>query len=162
MGNISAIIIDIDGTIADHSHRLHHIRKTPEDYDLFNAAMGGDTPIRDTLWLIDLLITAQDEQEDFIFFICTGRPEDYRYLTTEWLQNHAPRLNNIVHEMLMRPSKDFRKDAIIKDEMRQQIEGRGFNIRMVLEDRQQVVDMWRKNGITCLQVDQWDEEGGGL
>ncbi len=155
---MDAIIIDLDGTIANLDHRLHHIQKTPKDYDAFNAAMGEDTPIQDTLWLIDLLITAHYEQEDFVFFICTGRPEDYRNVTKEWLQEHAMRLDNIVHEMLMRPSKDFRKDSIIKDEMRQIIEGWGFNIRITLDDRQQVVDMWRGKGITCLQVDQWDEE----
>jgi len=155
---VDCIIIDIDGTIANLSHRLHYIRKKPKDYDSFYAAMGGDTPIQDTLWLIDLLITAHYEQEDFVFFICTGRSEDYRDLTKEWLQKHAMRLDNVAHEMLMRPSKDFRKDSIIKDEMRQKIEGQGFNIRLVLDDRQQVVDMWREKGITCLQVNQWDED----
>ena len=154
---MDAIIVDLDGTIADHSHRLHHIRKTPRDYDSFFAAMSEDKPIQDTLWLIDLLITAHYEQGDFVFFICTGRPEDYRKQTEDWLWEHAMRLSNVKHEMLMRPSKDFRKDSIIKDEMRQIIEGWGFNIRFVLEDRQQVVDMWREKGITCLQVNQRDE-----
>jgi len=146
------IIIDIDGTIADHSHRLHHITKQPKDYDSFYSAMGEDTPIYDILWLIDLLITSHYEEGDFVFFICTARREDYRKQTEEWLQKHAMRLLNVAHEMLMRPLKDFRKDVIIKDEMRQKIESQGFNIRFVLEDRQQVVDMWRENGITCLQV----------
>ena len=154
---IDCIIIDLDGTIANLEHRLHHIHKTPKDYDSFNAAMSEDTPIQDTLWLIDLLITAHYEQGGFVFFICTGRPEDCRKQTEQWLWEHAMRLSNVVHKMLMRPSKDFRKDTIIKDEMRQQIEDQGFNIRLVLEDRQQVVDMWREKGITCLQVDQWDE-----
>ena len=154
---MDCIICDIDGTIADHSHRLHHIRNEPRDYDSFFAAMSEDIPIFDTLWLIDLLITAHYEQGDFVFFICTGRPEDYRKQTEDWLWEHAMRLDSIAHKILMRPSKDFRKDSIIKDEMRQIIEGWGFNIRFVLEDRQQVVDMWREKGITCLQVNQRDE-----
>ena len=154
---IDAILIDIDGTIANLDHRLHHIRKKPRDYDSFFAAMSEDTPIKDTLWLIDLLITAHYEQGDFVFFICTGRSEDYRKQTEEWLCEHAMRLHNVMYEILMRVPKDFRKDSIIKDEMRQNIEDQGFNIRLVLEDRQQVVDMWRSKGITCLQVNQWDE-----
>ncbi len=154
---MDAILVDIDGTIADHSHRLHHIRNEPRDYDSFFAAMGEDTPIHDILWLIDSLITAHYECGDFVFFICTGRPEDYRNVTKEWLQEHAMRLENVAHELLMRPSKDFRKDSIIKDEMRQIIEGWGFNIRFVLEDRQSVCQMWREKDITCLQVNRRDE-----
>ena len=154
---MDCIIIDIDGTISNLDHRLYHIRKQPRDYNSFFAAMTEDTPIQDTLWLIDLLITAYYEEPDFVFFICTGRPEDYRRQTEEWLREYAMRLRNVVNNIFMRPSKDFRKDSIIKNEMRQKIEGKGFNIRVVLEDRQSVVDMWRENGITCLQVNQWDE-----
>ncbi len=152
-----AICIDLDGTIANLEHRLHHIRKKPKDYDAFNAAMSEDTPILDTLWLIDLLITGWYEQGDFVFFICTCRSEDYRDVTKNWLYKHASRLIVATHEMLMRPSKDEREDTIIKDEMRQIIEGWGFNIRFVLEDRQSVCQMWREKGITCLQVNKWDE-----
>ncbi len=150
---MDAIIVDIDGTIADHSHRLHYIRNEPRDYDSFFAAMSEDKPIQDTLWLIDLLITAHYEQGDFVFFICTGRPEDYRKRTEDWLWEHAMRLENIAHEILMRPSKDFRKDSVIKDEMRQIIEGWGFNIRFVLEDRPDVINMWKANGITVFEID---------
>jgi len=32
----------------------------------------------------------------------------------------------------------------------------GARIEFVVDDRQQVVDMWRRNGITCLQCDVGD------
>jgi hypothetical protein len=33
------------------------------------------------------------------------------------------------------------------------------NILFVLEDRDRMVQMWRSAGLTCLQVEQWVEEG---
>ena len=155
---MDAICIDIDGTIANLDHRLHYIREKPKDYDAFYAAMSEDTPISDTLWLIDLLVTGYyRHDESFSIFVCTGRPENYREQTEAWLGVNAPRLYFMAQSIMMRPTKDYRKDSVIKNEMRQQIEGQGYDIRIVLDDRQQVVDEWRKHGITCLQVNQWDE-----
>jgi hypothetical protein len=154
---MDAVVIDVDGTLSNLDHRLHHIRKEPRDYDSFYAAMGEDEPVHDILWLVDLLVTAQYEQGDFVFFICTGRPEDYRELTETWLEIHVPRLHSVAHTLYMRPPKDHRPDTVIKDEMRQYIEELGFNIRFVLDDRSSVVANWRESGITCLQVNQWDE-----
>ena len=56
----------------------------------------------------------------------------------------------------MRKEKDYRQDAIIKQEIYEnEIEGK-YNIHFVLDDRDQVVAMWRKKGLTCLQVDYGD------
>ncbi len=44
----------------------------------------------------------------------------------------------------------------MKEELyRQHIEG-NYNIKFVLDDRQQVVDMWRRFGLTVFQVDGGD------
>jgi hypothetical protein len=52
----------------------------------------------------------------------------------------------------MRSAGDMRKDSIVKEEIyRQEILGR-YNVWFVLDDRNQVVDMWRLLGLRCLQV----------
>lgn len=38
-------VFDIDGTLADCSHRLHHIQKEPKDWDAFFDACGDDAPM---------------------------------------------------------------------------------------------------------------------
>lgn len=44
----------------------------------------------------------------------------------------------------MRQSKDFRKDSVIKSEIYEaEIKGKYF-VEFVLDDRDQVVDLWRK------------------
>ena len=56
----------------------------------------------------------------------------------------------------MRSSKDFRPDNEIKQEIYDnEILGK-FNIEIVLDDRDRVVDMWRENGLRVLQVAEGD------
>ncbi len=59
--------------------------------------------------------------------------------------------------LFMRKSGAYRKDFIVKKEIfSEQIKDKYF-IRFCIDDRNQVVDMWRKDmGLTCLQVDYGD------
>ncbi len=52
-------------------------------------------------------------------------------------------------DLIMRKSGDFRSDVIIKPEL---IKPFADKIEILFDDRDGVVDMWRKMGYTCLQV----------
>jgi hypothetical protein len=53
----------------------------------------------------------------------------------------------------MRPAKDYRRDAIIKKEIFDREVAGKYYIEFVLDDRDQVVEMWRKERkLTCFQV----------
>ena len=53
----------------------------------------------------------------------------------------------------MRAAGDNRKDAIVKRELYQRAVAGVYSIAFVLDDRNQVVDMWRKDlGLPCFQV----------
>lgn len=56
-------------------------------------------------------------------------------------------------ELYMRPEGDKRKDSIIKYEILQNLIKENF-IAYVLDDRNQVVKMWREAGLRCLQVQE--------
>jgi hypothetical protein len=56
----------------------------------------------------------------------------------------------------MRADKDHRADHIIKKEILDSFLAQGLDIAFTVDDRQQVVDMWRENNITCLQCDLGD------
>ena len=57
----------------------------------------------------------------------------------------------------MRPQNDNRKDALIKRELFEQHILGQYYVELVVDDRQQVVDMWRRTlGLTCVQVDYGD------
>lgn len=86
-----AFFFDIDGTLADPSHRLHHIQKRPKDWDSFFAAVADDIPIehmRDLCRFLQLTIVGTK-----VVFL-SGRPERTRFDTQRWLADHQCMLTN--------------------------------------------------------------------
>lgn len=81
--------------------------------------------------------------------IVSGRSERAREDTELWLARH---LRVPFDGPFMRADGDDRKDAVIKKELyRERIEPL-YEVLCVLDDRDQVVRMWRALGLTCLQV----------
>ena len=143
------ILIDIDGILADNTHRLPHIYKNPKDYDLFFSLMGDDKVYDDMRWLIDLLITAYYEKNGFQLIIYSGRPEEYKQLTTQWIKLHFPRLWEARPYLFLRESGDHRPADIVKNEMIKSFK-RDYNVRMVIEDDPEVIRMLQREGISVL------------
>jgi len=145
---VKTVIFDIDGTLADIEHRRRFLDGTRPDWRRFNAAMGDDTPNLPIVNLYKVLWAsgAYDLQ------IVTGRNEAFRKITETWLTwNEIP-----FNRVLMRADKDQRTDNIIKGDILAQLRAEGRDIAFAVDDRQQVVDMWRANGVTCLQCDVGD------
>lgn len=129
-----AIICDIDGTLAKMGDR------SPFDW----ARVGIDTVNKPVAELVHLMSQVCD------VFVFSGRDEACRPETKKWLED-----NGIVYtKLLMRPMGSTRKDSLVKKELfDEHIRGK-YNIKFVLDDRDQVVRMWREElGLTCLQVD---------
>lgn len=137
-----SVIIDLDGTLADLTHRLHHIKDGRRDWDGFFAAMAEDAPVPNIVRLAQTLADADNE-----IIICSGRPEAYRHVIVAWLDRHKIPL----HAMYLREDGDYRPDQIVKKEMLESIRAKGWEPWIVVDDRQRVVDMWRANGLTVLQ-----------
>ncbi len=152
-------ICDIDGTISDLTHRLHFIRSTSSDHieqmefkpdwEAFHQHVIDDAPIWPIIYIIKAL--KQQAMADVWFF--TGRMEDCREDTTRWINHYM--WNDPIIEM--RPSGDYRTDVEIKQEM---LDNMLYIDRKrlvaVFDDRERIVQMWRSNGIQCLQVKDGD------
>jgi FMN phosphatase YigB (HAD superfamily) len=137
------IVFDIDGTLANIEHRREHVQNGRRNWKKFNEKMVDDTPYADIVWLFQTL------DRDCIMVIASGRGEEDREKTENWLNAHSIHCD----KLYMRPAKDNRKDSIIKKEILDQIvKDYGVKPFMVFDDRNQVVDMWRENGIRCCQV----------
>lgn len=142
------VLFDIDGTLANIEHRRVHLQQSRPNWAKFNAEMGNDTPNKAVVDLYHILW--QSDIYDII--IVTGRNEHYRQVTETWFAwNEIP-----FDRILMRPDRDNRSDYIIKEEILDRLLGEGKDIAFTVDDRQQVVDMWRRRGITCLQCDAGD------
>ncbi len=142
-----AIIFDMDGTLADCEHRRHFITGKKKDFDAFYDAMAGDPVKSDIRGLLNMY-----RANNWHIIICTGRPEKYRSITECWLHSNAIFYN----ELFMRPDdKRFEPDYKVKQVMLDEIR-KDRTVHIAVDDRKQVVDMWRINGVTCLQVADGD------
>jgi predicted kinase len=133
LGTRPAIIVDVDGTLA-----INGTGRSPHDWTRV-LEDSVNKPVAEIV---------QRCYPDYRVLICSGREEICRSDTVAWLYNH-----NIRFDVLyMRGMGDFRKDSIIKYEIFDQSIRNNYHIEFVLDDRQQVVDMWRAIGLTCVQV----------
>ena len=137
------IIVDIDGTLADTRHRLHHLAGTPKNWKGFYDAMGDDTPYQYVVDLVRLL-----DSKCYIALV-SGRPEDYRAQTEKWCTKHDVPFDGL----FMRKKNDFRPDTIAKKEILEIMRGNDLIPLFAIDDRPEVVKMWRDNNVPCLQVD---------
>jgi predicted kinase len=141
---LPAIIFDIDGTMANIDHRLHHLKKENKKYkrwDLFNKEIPNDS-VNEWCRTIYKYMCHHPK------ILCSGRVDSSRKDTEAWLEKHD--IKGYRH-LFMRHRNDFRTDFIIKQIILDfEIKPR-YNILFAIDDRQQVVDMYRKRGIVVLQ-----------
>ncbi len=133
-------LCDIDGTVALKGDR--------ERYD--EARVGVDLPNEPVVRIVRGLMAAGAK-----FHFMSGRKEACRMQTIKWLKEHVDDSGGWDY-LTMRSTDDNRKDSIVKYELyNKRIRGL-YNVLAVFDDRQQVVDMWRALGLTCLQVAKGD------
>ena len=133
-----AVICDLDGTLSLLNGRDPYNAATC-DNDLLNA------PVAAALNMA--------KQQGYQVILLSGREDKFREPTVRFLDKHQ-----IGYDLLlMRTSNDFRKDNIIKRELFEgEIQGKYF-VEFLLDDRNQVVDMWRKDlHLPCFQVNYGD------
>lgn len=140
-----ALVVDIDGTIADITHRAKYVN-SPEgtkDWHIFNSLMEYDIPKLNVISLVTRL-----QSTGLPVILVTGRFSQYKKKTIEWLIYH--KIDWAL--LLMRTDGDFRSDCIIKKEIYENNIKDLFDIVAVFDDRDSVVQMWRDQGLLCLQV----------
>ena len=147
-----AIIFDLDGTIADIDHRLHFVKKQPKDWVGFLDACPDDKLNQSVYEFYRRCNPAE-------VVICSGRNATHRGQTVDCLARHKITYN----ALMMRREKDYRPDVVIKLEMLTSIRNSRMHPIFAIDDRPSVVQMWRRNGIACFQVDDgswWEPKPG--
>jgi len=131
-----AIIVDMDGTLAIMGDR--------SPFDVSRC----DTDLPN----LPVLETVHKWHDSKTIIIMSGRTDDGKAKTEAWLHKYGVKYKHIY----MRATGDMRKDSIIKQELYQTHVQDKYNISLILDDRQQVVDMWRGLGLTVFQVAEGD------
>ena len=128
------IICDLDGTLALMNGR-NPFDASKCDEDLLNE------PVANTL--------INYKKLGYSIILLSGREEKFRDPTLRFLTKNSIEFDSL----LMRKTGDSRKDAIIKKEIFDAEIRDKYFIEFVLDDRNQVVDMWRNElQLTCFQV----------
>ena len=146
-GAPGVVFVDVDGTVADLTHRRVFVATKPKNWPAFEKTIHLDASIQHIIDAVRILWKA-----GWKVVICTGRGAQNKDKTVDWLEQHGVPF----HAIYTRAEKDYRADNIIKAELLAQARIDGYDPDVVFDDRNQVVDMWRANGIPCVQVAEGD------
>lgn len=131
-----AVVVDIDGTVA------RHVNRSPYD----ESKVLDDEPIEDVVDVVGALSGL------YRLVFVSGRTDSCREDTIKWIQREFGLIHGEDFELHMRKTGDQRPDYVIKTELYDQHVIPFYNIKMVFDDRDQVVHHVRRRGITVAQV----------
>lgn len=131
-----AILVDIDGTLALMNGR------SPYDWSrVFEDSV--NEPV------VNHLLNMRHRGNDVCrIILMSGRDEVSRAETERWLRFHGIPYD----ELHMRAKGDMRRDDLVKYELFNDHVRNNYRVEYVLDDRDQVVKMWRDIGLSCWQV----------
>lgn len=133
----SAVILDIDGTLASMHNR------SPFEWD----KVGEDLPRTEIIHMAKGLIA-----EGYVPIFMSGRDSVCMEATQLWIEKYFTELGGHFH-LYMRPKGDCRKDTIIKKELFNKYVNHNYNVKLVLDDRPTVSRMFKYDlGLNVVNV----------
>ena len=143
-------VFDIDGVLADVSHRLHLVAGRRKDWDAFFSAAPADAPFAQGVAL------AVESAKDCDVVYLTGRPERCRADTLAWLTRHGLPDG----ELAMRSATDRRPARLSKPPLLRRL-AQGRTVAVVVDDDEQVCDAYERAGHRVLRA-RWADEAPAL
>ena len=151
------VIFDLDGTLAliDKRRAISTKDNGKMDWDTFFDPKNIDLDLPNTpvIKMAQML-----KSQGFMIVIFSGRSKATKDATTKWLDRHDVPFDVIK----MRPADrsigghfHFMKDSDLKQHWLDDLQIKD-DIFAVFDDRNQVVDMWRSNGLQVFQVAEGD------
>jgi len=142
-----AVIVDVDGTLADVRAIRHHVAHKPKNFDAFHAA-SAHVPANQQA--IDFV--TRHHAAGFVIIVVTARLQTWFDVTRTWLDAHVPvPFDGPFH----RPDGDFRPDVQVKRDIHRYL-SRHYDIRGAVDDNPNVIALWDELGIPTEVVPGWD------
>ena len=143
----TAVIFDMDGTLADVSSIRHHVRGANRDFHRFHVESAGVPPNQHVVEM-----ARQAAVDGHHVAIVTARRAKYRNHTAMWLA-----LNGVPsHSLHMRADDDGRPDYEVKKDIHAKI-SREFNIVHAVDDNPSVIKLWQENNIPTTVVPGFED-----
>ncbi len=136
-------LVDLDGTVALRDETDPGVRRF---FDWHRV--GEDSPNPPVI----SVVRALDRAGHRIIYV-SGRSEAARAGTSVWIAEH---IGVAGEALLMRGADDVRPDQIVKRKLYERHVAPRYTVTAVLDDRAKVVAMWRRLGLTVLQVAEGD------
>lgn len=134
-------VFDIDGVLADVTHRLHHLDQRPPNWHGFFRAAPLDPPLAEGVAL------AHEAALECEVVYLTGRPELCRRDTVRWLGQQGLPAGRLV----MRPQRDRRPARLAKPELLADVAHERV-VALVVDDDLAVCDAYEAAGFTVLRA----------
>lgn len=146
------ILVDLDGSMLNNEHRQHFMRGEDKNWAGFFEAQSRDTAYPEVRFITNLIFM----QSTVEVILVTGRPSQHHGVTLQTLSDE----NVNYSALIMRAQTDNRPDVEVKLDMLEGIRHQGFKPMFCIDDRPEVVGMWRSQGIPVLQCDprDWDRQ----
>lgn len=141
-----AVICDIDGTLALFGDANPYDRDFLQDK--LNPSVGNV--------LSTYRAVCGDGWGVVKIIIVSGRKDKYKAQTEEWLHKNNVYYDALYMRKTLTDGQPEPKDVVVKKEIYETYIKGKYNVLFVLDDRNQVVEFWRSEGLTCLQVAEGD------
>jgi phosphoglycolate phosphatase-like HAD superfamily hydrolase len=128
-------VFDVDGVLADVTHRLHHLRARPQRWERFFQAADRDPLLDEGAQRLRAALADHD-----VLYL-TGRPERTRRLTERWLARH----DLPTGPLIMREDHDTRPARWVKREVLRRL-GQEREIASMIDDDPAVVAVLEADG----------------
>ncbi len=138
----SVAVFDIDGVLADATHRQHLVTGGRRNWHLFFEMCGKDALIEEVANMGHLLDPAMQ------IVLCTARPSSVADETLAWLDRHEVRWDLLV----MREHGDYSFARDFKHYTVAELRAYGFELRMAVEDDPRNKVMFDNEGIPCVYI----------
>lgn len=142
-----AVIFDVDGTLCDVSSIRYMLHGKSRNFHKFHEA-SADCPTHPHVAALTHAL-----RDDVKRLVVTARVRRYETLTVWWMLLNDIRFDDIY----MREDGDGRKDAIVKQEILDQI-NRRYDVRFAVDDNPNVIEVWKRNGIPTAIIPGWTED----
>lgn len=151
----TAVIFDMDGTLADVSSIRHHLnkfdstqRRVMKHFHRFHAE-SVSVPAHD--YVVNASQVAH--MMGHAVLVVTARKHMWRHHTAWWLAIH-----DVPSDMLMmRGNDDNRKDYEVKKDMLDTIR-KAYNVIHAWDDNPSIIKLWTEEGISTTVVPGWEDK----
>jgi len=144
-----ALIVDMDGTLANVSSIRHYVTRprNEKDFDSFHRASLFVPPNHEVAMIVD-----QCHATGMTVFVVTARRSMWERPTRDWLHKHG-----IPYDALcMRGNQDHRRDVEVKKDILTRIRKTHTPV-IAIDDNPSVLALWEAEHIKTIRIPGWEE-----